>query len=57
MIAGERDSVYSAEIFRRTADGVQNGRLIVYPGTWHGGRLTHRRFPEDVTAFLEAASS
>jgi pimeloyl-ACP methyl ester carboxylesterase len=29
VIAGERDTVYSAEIFRRTADGVRDGRLII----------------------------
>jgi len=53
VIAGERDRVYSPEIFRRTADGVRNGRLIVYPGTGHGGTLTAGRFVADVTGFLE----
>jgi pimeloyl-ACP methyl ester carboxylesterase len=52
VIAGERDKIYSPEIFRRTAEGVADGRLIVYPGTGHGGVLTSRRFASDVTAFL-----
>jgi len=55
VIAGERDTVYSPEIFRRTADGVRDGRLIVYPGTGHGGAIVHRRLAADVGAFLTAA--
>ena len=52
VIAGERDRVYSAEIFRRTAEEVRNGRLTVYQGTGHGGTITSRRFVDDVTTFL-----
>ncbi|WP_448613838.1 alpha/beta fold hydrolase [Modestobacter sp. URMC 112] len=52
VIAGERDTVYTPEIFRRTAEGVRDGRLLVYPGTGHGGTMTSRRFPSDVTDFL-----
>ena len=52
VIAGERDRIYSAAIFQRTAAGVRDGRLIVYPGTGHGGTLASRRFVDDVTAFL-----
>ena len=52
VIAGERDRVYSPEIFERTAKGVRDGRLIVYPGAGHGGTLTARRLVADVTAFL-----
>jgi pimeloyl-ACP methyl ester carboxylesterase len=52
VIAGEGDTVYSPEIFRRTADGVQDGRLIVYARTGHGGAIIHRRLADDVAAFL-----
>jgi pimeloyl-ACP methyl ester carboxylesterase len=52
VIAGERDRVYSPTIFRRTADGVRDGRLITYPRTGHGGTLASRRLADDVTAFL-----
>jgi pimeloyl-ACP methyl ester carboxylesterase len=55
VIAGERDNVYSAEIFRRTAEGVREGRLIVYPGTSHAGTFTHKRLADDVAAFLREA--
>ena len=52
VIAGDRDRVYSYEIFQRTANGVRDGKLIVYPRTGHGRTLTSRRFVDDVTAFL-----
>ena len=54
VIAGDRDSVYSPEILRRTAQGLVDGRLLVYPRTGHGGTLTRRRFASDVAAFLQA---
>jgi len=53
VVCGERDNVYSPDIFRRTADGVQDGRLITYPATGHGGTFTHRRFATDVIQFLQ----
>lgn len=55
VIAGERDNVYTPEIFRRTAQGVRDGRLLVYPRTGHGGTLTRRRFATDVSDFLLSA--
>ena len=55
VVAGERDTVCTPEIFRRTAEGVPDGRLLLYPRTGHGGTLTRRRFPVDVTEFLLAA--
>jgi len=57
VIAGERDQIYPAEIIRDTASGVRDGTLIVYPGTGHGGTITHRRFVADVTQFLQAGAS
>ena len=52
VIAGARDAVYPAEIVAATASGVQHGRLVRYPGVSHGGTITTRRFPRDVTSFL-----
>ena len=54
VIAGERDTVYPADIVAATAGRVQHGRLITYPGASHGSTLTHPRFPEDVASFLSA---
>jgi pimeloyl-ACP methyl ester carboxylesterase len=54
VISGERDDVYSPEIFRRTADGVRDGRLITYPKATHGTTFTNKRLGEDVAEFLLA---
>lgn len=39
VIGGKRDAVYSPEIFARTAQDVQNGRLILYRGATHATTL------------------
>ncbi|WP_067824018.1 alpha/beta fold hydrolase [Actinomadura kijaniata] len=52
VVGGDRDVAYPVEYFRRTAEGVADGRLIVYPGTGHVGTLMHKRFADDVRAFL-----
>ena len=54
VIAGDADDIYPPDIIRRTAGGVAHGTLIIYPGTGHGGTITHRRFARDVTSFLQA---
>ena len=50
VIAGERDPFYSAELFRETAAGIPNARLVLYPRMGHpaGGQ----QFKRDVLAFL-----
>ncbi len=53
VIGGERDAGYSIANFRRTADGIPNSRLIVYPGAGHMGTIKHKRFAIDVTNFLD----
>lgn len=55
LIGGEHDLAYTPELFRRTADGVRDGRLIIYPGVGHMGTFNHRRFAPDILAFLSAA--
>ncbi|MFF5112111.1 alpha/beta fold hydrolase [Streptosporangium sp. NPDC000509] len=55
VIGGERDLDYPVELFRRTAEGVRDGRLITYPGLGHLGAFRSGRFAEDVTAFLTGA--
>jgi pimeloyl-ACP methyl ester carboxylesterase len=52
VIGGEKDEVYSPEIFRRTAEGVRDGRLILYSGASHGTTFTDKRLGNDVAAFL-----
>ncbi|TLG09861.1 alpha/beta fold hydrolase [Nocardia cyriacigeorgica] len=53
VIGGERDPSYSAETFRRTADGIPDGRLILYPRTGHMGAVTHPELVGDVVRFLD----
>lgn len=52
VIGGDADRAYPTEILRRTADGVRDGRLILYPGRSHGSTMTHRSLADDVTSFL-----
>jgi pimeloyl-ACP methyl ester carboxylesterase len=54
VIGGERDNVYGQELLRATAEGVRNGRLILYPGASHASTMTHKRLAEDVATFLAA---
>jgi pimeloyl-ACP methyl ester carboxylesterase len=51
VVAGERDPFYTPALFRETAAGIPNARLILYPGMGHpaGGK----QFRQDVLAFLK----
>jgi hypothetical protein len=50
VVAGERDSFYTPDLFRETAAGIPGGELLLYPGMGHPAR--GRRFERDVLAFL-----
>lgn len=52
VIGGERDLAYNRELFSQTADGVPDGRLILYPGLGHMGTFTSKRFAPDILSFL-----
>jgi pimeloyl-ACP methyl ester carboxylesterase len=52
VIAGERDKVYGLDLLRRTAEGVRDGRLIVYEGASHASTITNKCLGNDVAAFL-----
>ncbi len=53
VVAGDRDPFYSPALFRETAEGIPNARLILYPGMGHpaGGK----QFRRDVLVFLKEA--
>ena len=51
------DRFYPTELFRETAEGIPNARLIIYEDRGHGGALADRRFSRDVNAFLLADHS
>jgi len=50
VVAGERDPFYSAALFRETASGIPNARLILYPGMGHPA--SGKQFERDVLGFL-----
>jgi pimeloyl-ACP methyl ester carboxylesterase len=52
VVGGDKDGFYSPELFRRTAQGVQNGRLQLYAGHGHVSSLSGKRFARDTLAFL-----
>jgi pimeloyl-ACP methyl ester carboxylesterase len=54
VIGGGRDRFYPTELFRETAEGIPNARLIIYRDRAHGGTFADRRFGRDVVAFLLA---
>ena len=57
VIGGGRDRFYPTELFRETAEGIPNARLIIYEDRAHGGTIADRRFGRDVVAFLLAGQT
>ena len=52
VIGGGRDRFYPTDLFRETAQGIPNARLVLYKDRAHGGTFADRRFGRDVVAFL-----
>jgi pimeloyl-ACP methyl ester carboxylesterase len=50
VVAGDRDPFYTEALFRETAAGIPNARLILYPGMGHPA--SGKQFARDVLAFL-----
>jgi pimeloyl-ACP methyl ester carboxylesterase len=50
VIAGDQDPFYSEMLFRETADGIPNARLILYAGKGHAP--AGKQFGRDVLGFL-----
>jgi pimeloyl-ACP methyl ester carboxylesterase len=57
VIGGGRDRFYPPELFRETAQGIPNARLVLYEDRAHGGALADRRFGRGVVAFLNEGDS
>lgn len=51
VIAGEQDPFYTPALFRETAAGIPNARLILYPGMGHPA--SGKQFGRDLLAFLK----
>lgn len=52
VIGGGRDTYYPPDMFRRTARGIPDARLVIYENRKHGGTFVDRRFGRDIVAFL-----
>lgn len=50
VVAGERDPFYTPALFRETAAGIPNARLVLYPNMGHPA--AGKQFARDVLAFL-----
>jgi pimeloyl-ACP methyl ester carboxylesterase len=55
VIGGAKDPFYSPELFRETAEGIPNARLILYENRGHAP--TGKRVAEDILGFLDAAQA
>jgi pimeloyl-ACP methyl ester carboxylesterase len=54
IVGGGRDRFYPADLFRETAAGLPDARLLLYEDRTHGGTFIDRRFARDIAAFLAA---
>jgi pimeloyl-ACP methyl ester carboxylesterase len=50
VVAGDRDPVYSETLFRETAAGIPQARLLLYPRMRHPA--AGKQFERDVLPFL-----
>jgi pimeloyl-ACP methyl ester carboxylesterase len=50
VVAGTKDPFYTPELFRETAEGIPNARLILYEGMGHPA--SGKQFSQDVLRFL-----
>ncbi len=55
VVAGDKDPFYSETLFRETAEGIPNARLILYQGMGHPA--SGKQFRQDVLAFLTEDSA
>jgi pimeloyl-ACP methyl ester carboxylesterase len=51
VVAGTQDPFYTVALFRETAEGIPNARLILYEGMGHPA--SGKQFSQDVLAFLK----
>jgi pimeloyl-ACP methyl ester carboxylesterase len=51
VVAGDQDPFYPVDLFRETADGIPNARLILYKGMGHPA--SGKQFRRDVLRFLK----
>lgn len=52
VIGGDQDFYFPAELYRETAKGIANAKLILYEGATHTDFRKEKQFAQDVLAFL-----
>ena len=52
VIGGDQDFYFPAELYRETAKGIVNAKLILYEGATHADFRKEKQFAQDVLAFL-----
>jgi pimeloyl-ACP methyl ester carboxylesterase len=52
VLQGSADRGYTADLARRTAEGIADARLLLYEGVGHAGLFTDSRFARDILGFL-----
>lgn len=50
VIAGEKDPFYTPELFRKTAEGIPDFKLVIYEGMGHPA--SGKQFKEEIRSFL-----
>jgi pimeloyl-ACP methyl ester carboxylesterase len=57
VVGGEADPLYSTDLFRRTAAGVQDGRAVIFPNKGHAYASASRTASNIILGFLLAGST
>lgn len=57
VVGGGRDGFYRPELFRLTARGIPDARLLLYPDRSHAGVLSHRPAQQQILRFLATADA
>lgn len=52
VVGGGRDGFYTAALFRKTARGIRNARLLFYADKGHVGVLSHDPARREIVRFL-----
>ena len=55
VVAGDQDPFYTPTLFRETAEGIPNGRLLLYEGMGHPA--SGKQFGQDVLLFLREGTA
>lgn len=52
VVAGARDGFYGPDLFRWTARGIRDARLVLFSARTHAGVVSHRPAQQEILRFL-----